>query len=175
MLFGKKLKRLYSKVVEENTFLNEMVQRQQRREKELIREAVQFESKITQLENEIAMLNKKTYEIPETFNFKAVMKDVADNAWYGKGETKREFRVIGNNISLVFCGHVYEPSYECFTAGCDVYAIENGKKQILYSIDGRNVAAYQNKTVESGSYDDIAKFIQEKCRIGFVETDCASA
>jgi len=115
-------------------------------------------------ENKV-LLAKEDIIIPETFDFKKVMEDVANRAWRGSDLSTREFHAVGGNISLVFFGHVYEPVYEYFTSGCNVYAVVDSEKQYLYSSNKKEL----NATLSKEEYDAIANFIMENMKMGIVE------
>ncbi len=103
---------------------------------------------------------------PEAFDFRDVMEDVANQAWKGSGLNTRQFQAVGSNsnISLVFYGHVYEPTYEYFTSGCNVYAIkENGEKQCLYAADKNNLGRYRKTNIKA--YAAITRFLQKNMKI----------
>ena len=121
----------------------------------------------------INSLTKKVFElklmVPEQFPIEDIMGDCANKAWYG-GKSDRTVESVDGKIKLYFQGTVYEPSYESFTAGCCVYYLEQDmeKKKSLYTVDSRNVAAYKNEVVKSGSINDIKKYLIDK-NVGFRE------
>lgn len=123
--------------------------------------------------SEIEKLQTKNFElrllIPEKFPIDEVMRFCANGAWLG-GKSDRTFESVDGKIKLYFKGTVYEPTYEYFTAGCCVYYLEEGmeRKKSLYTVDSRNVAAYRNEKVESGSVEAIKQYLLEK-NIGFKE------
>lgn len=125
----------------------------------------QLEQQIKENSNKIASLSKDNYDlsllIPEKFPYKKIMDSCSSAAWYG-GKTTRNFLSSDGKYKLIFDGVVYEPSWECFTAGCCVYAEENNERKTLYSIDSHNVAAYKNETVKVGSYENIENWLKEK-------------
>jgi hypothetical protein len=138
------------------------------------REHIEFQSKyIKELQEKLKTLDEKNNKliqniydmkllIPDEFPYRSIMSECANAAWYGTDVADRKFKSEDGNIELLFYGTVYEPSYESFTAGCCVYGVDNGIKEILYSVDSRNVSAYRNEKVESGDIDDIKKWIIEK-------------
>lgn len=131
---------------------------------------MRFNSKFKKLIQVVKKLKKKPYESPETFEFEKIMNETANRAHSCFGSEYREFSAVDGGVSLVFHGHIYEPTYEYFAGGCDVYGVIDGEKQCLYSIGSKNVAAYKNVVIEHGSLDDVRKFIQENIKIGIAET-----
>lgn len=79
-------------------------------------------------------------------NISAIMREVSDNAWYGRKPTKVSL-MAGDNI-IDIDGYTYEPGYEYFSATSSISL--NGK--VLYGVDSRNVGAYCNETYHIGLY-----------------------
>lgn len=132
-----------------------------------------LEDRNKKIQDENDVLKEKNFElrlmIPSMFPVNEIMGSCADGAWYGK-KAKRVFESVDGKIKLFFDGTVYEPCYEEFTAGCCVYYQESDmdKKKSLYTIDSRNVAAYRNETVTSGSVDAVKQYLLKK-NVGFRE------
>ena len=132
------------------------------------------EGRIDNLKKENSKMKQENFEmcllIPEKFPIKEIMSECADAAWYGKskGRVSRRFKALNDDIELLFEGVTYEYSYEAFTAGCCVYAIEDKKSNTLYSVDGENVEAYRYQEVVNGSIEDIQDFIVSR-ELKFVE------
>ena len=89
-----------------------------------------------------------------------IMASRASAAWSGI-YTPKVFATKDKSVQIEFKGTVYEPSYECFEGGCNVYCLENGEEKCLYSISDRNVAPYRNEKVETGSVEDVLNFVEK--------------
>lgn len=124
---------------------------------------------------EIEKLRKRNEElkllIPTEFPVEKIMDSCANAAWYGNhSKSTRTFESLDGKVKLIFAGTVYEPSYEYFTAGCCVYYQEEGmpKRKSLYTVDSRNVAAYRNEEITTGSKESVREYLVRK-NLGFKE------
>lgn len=97
-------------------------------------------------------------QIPEQFPVETIMDNCAARAWSG-AKAERVFMASDEKTKIIFCGTVYEPGYEFFTAGCNVYVEQDGIRQPLRTISSKNVAAYKNVEVETGSISDVYNWI----------------
>ncbi len=129
------------------------------------------EKAFQELQNKLHQCEKRMLHLPYEFDYKRIMKEMADAAWYGGINQKQYTSVIDRSLQIVFVGHTYEQSYEDFTAGCDVIIENQGVRHTVYSIDGKNVEAYRYKVIEKGSIDDIPAVLVQMFSAGFVEID----
>lgn len=142
-----------------------------RRKDEMLEES---EKAFKELQNKLHQYEKRMLHLPYEFDYKRIMKEMADAAWYGTSDAERFKRyasVTDKSLQIVFVGHTYEQSYEDFTAGCDVIIENQGVRHTVYSIDGKNVEAYRYKVIEKGSIDDIPAVLVQMFFAGFVEID----
>lgn len=86
--------------------------------------------------------------IPDRFPVDEIAKDCAKRAWNGEKNRERIFTSLDKKLRLFFSGTIYEPSYDCVKAGCDIYYQRpNGDKKALYLVD-RNLWDHSIKTVK---------------------------
>lgn len=98
-------------------------------------------------------------QVPAQFPVDAIMDSCASRAWSGT-KSERVFMASDAKTKIIFCGTVYEPGYEFFTAGCNVYVEQDGIRRPLRTISSKNVAAYKNVEVETGSISDVYDWIK---------------
>lgn len=79
----------------------------------------------------------------------AIMGKLADNAWYGKTPRSVTYTIGNNTVEMT--GYTYEPSYECFSSTAELRL--NGK--VLYGLNARNVAPYQNEIYQKGEFEKL--------------------
>lgn len=72
---------------------------------------------------------------------------LADNAWYGSGDTKMRF-LSGRNV-LEVAGHTYDCAYEDYTA--DFYIVLNG--ETIYGRNSRCTGPYQIEVYNTGKFE----------------------
>ena len=69
-------------------------------------------------------------------------------AWYG-GNSKRTFK-SKDNLILMFSGHTYEPTWECFETACCITLNDGTKNEVHFDLDDKNIAPYRNTRVQIG-------------------------
>lgn len=155
-LSTKKDKKFYDKMI---TFLSD----ESKHYKKMYSETNAELKALKERNNELKLL------IPTQFPIDEIMGECANAAWSGT-KSDRVFESTDGKIKLRFSGVVYEPTYEYFTAGCCVYYKEEGMDNYkpIYTIDGHNVAAYRNETVEFGTIEDVRTYLIDK-NVGFKE------
>ena len=80
---------------------------------------------------------------------------------YGGPAIYRSYESIDGRYVLTFKAHMYEPFYECFEVGCDVYIKDNmsGIETVLYAVDGKCIDVYKYEEVTTGNLMDAERYI----------------
>lgn len=89
---------------------------------------------------------------------KKLIKDLEDNAFYGKDENT--IYLYNNSNILELRGYIYEPCYESFSATHSIKLNE----EILFARDSKNVEPYHNEEYVYGRFnttEQAIKFIEE--------------
>lgn len=120
-------------------------------------------SEIQKKDEEIKKIKlKKAPELLSQIDFDNLRKEMARNAWEGK-ESRIIFVDTNGYPVLKLQGHMYEPSYECFSATCMVIGYDSyGKEYVLFDEDARCIEPYKNKEVVFGSEENIKNYIRER-------------
>lgn len=136
-------------------------------EKQLKDQKLEWQEKLRQCE-------KRILHLPGEFDYKKLMKDLADAAWSGGNRVrqKRYASVTDRSLQIVFIGYTYERAYEDFSADCAVRIEKRGVSHTVYEMVEKYIApTYSIHAVEEGSIDDIPVVLEQHFSAGFVEID----